>query len=169
VAGVFIYIFTATLITYLGVGGMDTRTTSALFWLVVVFTTLQGITKGFIQMRPGHFLWWNQFAGPATFLGARLIASALLMLIYTLFSFLVFALMHNSEGLFSIHFIITLILTGTGISAAFTMSSAIATKTGQSGMLLPVLTMPLVLPVLLAGMKTGEKALTYSESVSFTS
>ncbi len=50
------------------------------------------------------------------------------------------------------------ILTGTGISSIFTISSSIAAKTDHPGMMLPVLTFPLVVPLLLIGVNASKKA-----------
>lgn len=55
-------------------------------------------------------------------------------------------------------FLLIAIITGAGISSVFTISSSIAAKTDHPGMLLPVLTFPLVVPLLLIGVKASKKA-----------
>ncbi|MCC6817709.1 MAG: heme exporter protein CcmB [Bacteroidia bacterium] len=154
----FLYIFTAVLITFLSLPGIDKALYASLFWIVVIFTTLQGISKAFIQMRKGHFFLWNQLCTPEQFLAARLIASTLLMLGFTVFAFIVFSTMHGGIGNDGFDFLLVSIVTGIGISSIFTISSSIASKTENPGALLPVLTFPVILPVLLIGMKAGKKA-----------
>lgn len=152
-----LYIFTAVLITYLSIPGLDKALFSSMFWLVVIFTTIQGVSRAFIQMRKGNFLFWQQLCTPAQFLGARLIASGLLMLVFTLFAFIIFGTMHGTgSGRFD--FLLVTAITGLGISSIFTISSSIASKTDNPGVLLPVLTFPVILPVLLIGIKAGKKA-----------
>jgi heme exporter protein B len=51
------------------------------------------------------------------------------------------------------------LVTGIGISSIFTISSSIATKTDNPGVLLPVLTFPVILPLILIGTKAGKKAI----------
>jgi heme exporter protein B len=157
IVGAFLYIFTAVLITFLSLPGMDPLQYSAIFWVVVIFTTLQGISKAFMQMRKGSFAFWHQLCSPQVFLGARLLTSALLMLIFTTFAFAVFSLMHGSISNGGTFLLITL-TTGIGISSIFTISSSIATKTDNPGVLLPVLTFPVIMPVVLIGVKAGRKA-----------
>lgn len=157
IVGAFLYIFTAVLITFLSLPGMDPLQYSAIFWVVVIFTTLQGISKAFMQMRKGSFVFWHQLCSPQVFLGARLLTSALLMLIFTTFAFAVFSLMHGSISNGGTFLLITL-TTGIGISSIFTISSSIATKTDNPGVLLPVLTFPVIMPVVLIGVKAGRKA-----------
>jgi heme exporter protein B len=65
--------------------------------------------------------------------------------------------MHGSISQGSIFLLITLV-TGIGISSIFTISSSIATKTDNPGVLLPVLTFPVIMPVVLIGVKAGRKA-----------
>ncbi len=55
-------------------------------------------------------------------------------------------------------FLLIAVVTGTGISSVFTISSSIAAKTDHPGMILPVLTFPLVVPLLLIGVKASKKA-----------
>jgi heme exporter protein B len=157
--GAMLYIFTAVLITYLCLPGMDKQHFSAVFWIVVIFTTLQGVTGSFVQMRKSNFVFWHQICSPQVFLGARLIISYLLMLLFTLFAFLIFPVMHGlvSEGQYL--FLPLALLTGMGVSSIFTISGGIAAKTDNPGVLLPVLSFPVIIPVLLVGSKAGKKAI----------
>ncbi len=78
---------------------------------------------------------------------------------------LAFILLHGPvvDDIFS--FLVIAIVTGAGISSVFTISSSIAAKTDHPGMLLPVLTFPLVVPLLLIGVKAGKKA---TDGLGFT-
>ncbi len=166
VLGAFLFIFTAVLITYLSLPGMDRPNFTAIFWIVLIFTTLQGISKSFIQMRKNNYVFWHQICSPQVFLGARLICSFLLMLVFTLFAFTIFIVMHGSEHAASLPFIAIAVLCGGGISSIFTISSSLASKTDNPGILLPVLTFPVILPVLLVGIKAGKKAAEDSDLIS---
>lgn len=158
VLGAFLFIFTAVLITYLSLPGMDRPNFTAIFWIVLIFTTLQGISKPFIQMRKNNYVFWHQICSPQVYLSARLVCSFLLMLVFTLFAFSIFLIMHGSEHAPSMPFILIAVFCGGGISSIFTVSSSIASKTDNPGILLPVLTFPVILPVLLVGIKAGKKA-----------
>lgn len=80
------------------------------------------------------------------------------MLMFTLSAILIFIVMHGNivDDIYS--FLLIAIVTGSGIASVFTISSSIAAKTDHPGMLLPVLTFPLVVPLLLIGVKAGKKA-----------
>jgi heme exporter protein B len=124
-----------------------------------IFTTLQGISKAFISMRKGSFIFWQQLVSPTTFLGARLFTSFLLMLAFTLFAYIAFITIHGSVSETGLHFLLVALFTGAGISSIFCISSSIAVKTDNPGILLPVLTFPVIIPVLLIGVKAGKKAI----------
>lgn len=157
--GAFLYIFTAVLITFLSLPGLDRAQFSAIFWIVVIFTTLQGISRAFIQMRKNNFVFWQQVCSPQVFLASRLITAFILMLIFTLFAYVVFSVMHGESGNGGLLFLLVSLFTGMGVSSVFTISSSIAAKTDNPGVLLPVLTFPVILPVLLVGAKAGKKAI----------
>ncbi|MES2617513.1 MAG: heme exporter protein CcmB [Bacteroidota bacterium] len=157
-SSVLVHIFIAVLITYLCLPGMDQALFSAFFWIVVIFTTLQGISKAFIQMHKGHFLYWHQLISPVDFLLAKLIANFLLMIVFNVFALIVFTVIHGNVIDDMGSFMLIALVTGTGISSIFTISSSIAAKTDHPGMLLPVLTFPLIVPVLLMGLNAGKKA-----------
>jgi len=155
---VLLYIFIAVLITFLSLPGIDKPLYAAIFWLVVIFTTLQGISKSFIQMHKGHFVYWHQLVTPAQFLAAKLISNALLMFVFTLFASLIFTIIHGNIIDDNITFTLLALLTALNIACIFTISSSIAAKTDNAGLLLPVLTFPLIVPVILIGLKAGKKA-----------
>jgi heme exporter protein B len=159
IVGVFIYIFTAVLITFLALPGMDKPHFSAIFWVVVLFTTLQGISKSFIAMKKGNFVFWHQMVSPQVFLGGKLIMAFILMMIFTTFAFLMFVLIHGSVTDNTIGFYMVALFTGAGISFIYTISSSIAAKTDSPGILLPVLSFPLTIPIILIGVKGGKNAI----------
>jgi heme exporter protein B len=109
-------------------------------------------------MRKNNFVFWHQICSPQHFLAARLITSALLMMVFTLFAYAVFTLMHGQVSEGGPDFLLVCLVTGIGISSIFTISSSIATKTDNPGVLLPVLTFPVILPLILIGSKAGKKA-----------
>jgi heme exporter protein B len=159
VMGVFIYIFTAVLISFLALPGMDKPHFSAIFWIVVLFTTLQGISKTFITMKKGNFVFWHQMVSPQVFLGGKLVLAFLLMFIFTSFAFLMFMLIHGSVSDNAWGFYLVSLFTGAGISFIYTISSSIAAKTDSPGILLPVLSFPLTIPIILIGVKGGKNAI----------
>lgn len=159
VLSAFLFIFTAVLITFLSLPNMDAPHFSATFWIVLVFTTLQGISRSFIQMRKNNFVFWQQICSPQVFLAARLVCSFVLMLFFTFFAFTIFIVMHGIENGANLQFLLVTIFTGAAISSIFTISSSIASKTDNPGVLLPVLTFPVILPVLLIGIKAGKKTI----------
>ena len=154
-----LFIFSAALIAYLSLPSLDSQHFSAVFWIVVIFTTLQGISKAFLHMRKQQYLFWHQLYSAEHYLAAKLIQSALFMLVYTLMALMLFNLFFdvkiNAWGAFTL----SCILTGIGISSIFTISSSIASKSDQPGVLMPVLSFPILLPLILIGSKVGNKAL----------
>lgn len=56
-------------------------------------------------------------------------------------------------------YIITILLTSTGISIVYTLISAIAGKTDNATLLMPILSLPVIIPLILVGIKASKKAM----------
>ncbi len=157
--GVFLYIFIAVLISYLSMPLLDKNHYLSVYWLIILFTTLQGISKNYIGIPSGEFLFWHQLTNAQQFLTAKLISNSLLMFLFSVVGYIMFMVIHHGNFMFSFPFLLTVVLTTLGISSIFTIGSSIAAKTNNAHVLIPILTFPLVLPFLLIGIKACQKLL----------
>ncbi len=154
-----LYVFIAILICILTISQINSEYFSALFWIIVIFTSLQGISKSFLNVQKGNFLFWNQCVSPSQFLLSKLLLNWILILFYTLISFIIFYVFNDVSISNIFVFLVSVFFTSLSLSSIFTMNSSIATKTENGSMLMPVLSFPLVLPVLLIGIKLSNKAI----------
>lgn len=95
---------------------------------------------------------------PIQFLSSKLLFNVMLMLVYTLFTFVIFNVIHGVMIEQTVHFLLSSFLTGIGISSIITINSSIAAKTDNAGLLLPIMTFPSIVPILLIGIKVSKKA-----------
>jgi heme exporter protein B len=83
----------------------------------------------------------------------------MLMLVFCLGNLLVFSGLMGYPIEHGWIYMAALLLTGMGIATIYTMISAIASKTPHPGVIAPVLSLPVILPLILVGMQASQKAL----------
>ncbi len=134
------------------------RTWNSLFWITLIFCTLQAISKNFLTVSRNRWIYWNQVAAPTQLLWSKIIYGWLSMLLLTLINFFFFSWFLGMPVIHLMAYFKILILVTGGISTVFTFIGAIASKANQAGFLAPVLSLPVILPLILLGIKASNKA-----------
>lgn len=162
--GILLHIVSAIYICYLSFERIPEVAKNPLFWLIILFTTINGISKGFMEEQRGFKIYLNQLVSPASIMVSKLIYNVLLMLLLTSITVLFYIFFIELEPKNYSHYIISILLSVIGISVIFTMVSAIAANASKPGVLVPVISLPLVLPVILVGIKATDRAMTTAHS-----
>lgn len=152
-------VLSVAMLCYLGNPNINPKVWNSLYWISLVFSTLQAVGKSFMQVNRGRWIYLNQLASPSAIILAKVLYGWGLMLLLGMANLLVFALLMDFPASHAAVYIGTLVLAGAGLGTVFTMISAIASKTPQPGFLAPVLSLPVILPMVLVGMQGSLKAL----------
>ncbi len=132
---------------------------NTLFWITLILGTITAISKNFTLVSKGRWLYWNQLSSPLETLISKMIYGWINMIAMSLINLLFFAWFMGIPIIYIGNYYILLILTTGGISTVYTFIGAIASKTGNSGFLAPVLSLPLIMPLILVGIKASRKTL----------
>lgn len=131
---------------------------NALFWIILLFTSINAISKSFIQEeRRTHYYFF--LCKPSDIIIAKLTYSFFYLLSLATISLIIYStLLGNPIDNYSLFF--TNILLGClGLSSAFTMVSAIAFRTSNRSIMMAVLGFPVIIPVLLLSISNSSKIL----------
>ena len=134
-----------------------TKIWNSLFWITLIFCTLQAISKSFLTVSRNRWIYWNQLSSPGQILWSKIIYGWITMIILTLINLLFFGFFMGIPVIHMFAYIKILILVTGGISTIFTFIGAIASKANQAGFLAPVLSLPVILPLILLGIKASNK------------
>ena len=132
---------------------------NTLFWITLILGTITAISKNFTLVSKGRWLYWNQLSSPLETLISKMIYGWISMIAMSLINLLFFAWFMGIPIIHIGNYYILLILTTGGISTVYTFIGAIVSKTGNSGFLAPVLSLPLIIPLILVGIKASRKTL----------
>jgi heme exporter protein B len=136
-------------VVYLSAGRPEEQTWNALFWIVQLFVSINAVAKSFLQDSKGRMLYYYTISGPANYITAKIIFNALLMLVMSLLTLLVFTLLLGNPVIYFYKFLLISFLGGTGLSLVFTFLAAIAAKAQQQSALMAIMGFPIVIPQLL--------------------
>ena len=150
---------TMTLLAFLSQPNINATIWNSLFWIILIFCTLQAISKNFLGVNRARWIYFNQLSSPQTILWSKMIYGWASMIVLTLCNIILFAFFMGFPIEHPTAYFTNLILVIAGIGSIFTLIGAIASKANQAGFLAPVLSLPVVLPLILVGMQAANKTL----------
>lgn len=184
--GVLVYVISTIFVCYLSFNGLvDLATWNALFWIILLFGSLNAVGKSFGSEGSDRRLYLYTLASPRAIIVSKVIYNTLIVLVLMLLSLCfyglvmgtesltIFQMQPSGEGTFTselvmvemLHkanvpvFILSLVLGALGFASVFTMISAIASQTNNNLGIMAILGFPVVLPMLLVLIQFSQTAL----------
>jgi heme exporter protein B len=162
--GILLYLVSTIFVTYLAFDRIiDADTWNSLFWIILLFVAVNGISKSFIQESPARHLYYYTIASPQAVLLSKVIYNLLLMTILSVLSFVFFLLLMGNLVVNIPLFLTTLVLGSLGLASILTMVAAIASRASNNFSLMAILSFPIVLPLLGTLMKVSKSALSAAQ------
>ena len=158
--GILLYLLSTVFVTYLAFSGSITpETWNSLFWIILLFVAVNGISKSFIQESPARHLYYYTIASPEAVVVSKILYNLMLMGILSILALVVFMLLMGNMIVNPLLFITALLLGSLGLSSVLTMIAAIASRASNNFSLMAILSFPIVLPLLMTLMKVSASAL----------
>jgi heme exporter protein B len=159
ISGIVLYVLSTIFIVYTANQRVEPKTWIVLFWIIILFASVNAVVKSFVQESGNRQLYYYQIANPTAILLSKIIYNAILLLVLSVLSFVAFSFMAGSPiddyGIF----FLAIFLASLGFSITFTFISAIAGKTDNASTIMAILSFPLVIPILLLLLKLSSNAL----------
>jgi heme exporter protein B len=161
--GMLLYIVSTVFVCYLSFKLKSNQLTpimwNTLFWIIILFTAVNAISKSFTQERAGRLLYYYTIASPQGIILSKIIYNSGLMLVLSLTGFGFYAfVMGNPVGDLWMY-LVTIFLSSIGFASSLTMVAGIASKAENNGALMAILSFPVIIPMLLMVMKLAKNAL----------
>ena len=166
--GILLYIGATIFVLYMAVQEPEARVWNGLFWVIQLFICINAVAKSFLQENRGRMLYFYSIAGPRDFLLAKFLFNSLLMLLMSLLSILLFALLLGNPIQKAGPFIGLVLLGGWSLSLVFTFLAAIAAKAQQNAAIMAILGFPLIIPQLLLLMQLSNAVFSFSSVIPLT-
>ncbi len=161
VSGVILYLVSTVFVAYLAFDGLiPVQTWNALFWLIMLFASVNAILKSFMQEAESRQLFYYTHISARGVINAKILYNASLMTILGLAGFGIFVLFMGNPLVHTGLFLLNLFLGMLGFASVLTLVSAIASRARNNFTLMAVLGFPLILPMLLLLIRVSSTALT---------
>lgn len=157
--GILLYVISMVFVIYSATIKVDPKTWNVLFWIIVLFASVNAITKSFIQESGHRQLFYYQLADPREMILSKIIYNVLLLFVLSVLAYLAFGVVAGDPVKDLKLFSLTVFLASLGFSISFTFISAIAGKSAQTATLMAILSFPAILPILLLILKLSANAL----------
>ena len=157
--GILLYVASTIFVLYLAMGQPDSTVYNGLFWMIQLFVCVNAVAKSFLQESKGRMLYFYSIVSPVHFIIAKLIYSAVVMLLMVLASLILFRVLLGNPIINPLQFIGIACLGGLSLSFVFTLMSAIAAKANQSAAIMAILGFPLIIPQLLLLIRLSKSSL----------
>ncbi len=157
--GILLYVASTILLMYLAIMTVTPILWITLFWIVLLFASINALAKSFIQEPESRHLYYYQLASPVQILIAKLVYNTLLLLSMALAGAAIFYLLFGfplqSTGLF----VVTFFLAVLSFSSMFTVLSAITARAGGNSIIMPILSFPVIVPLFIMIIDLSRSAL----------
>lgn len=148
-SGILLYVLSTVFIVYIAVQVVRPQLWNVLFWIIMLFASVNAVVKSFVQESGHRQLYYYQLGSPIAILLSKMIYNAILLLVLGVLTFGALAFVAGNPVQEAGYFILALFLGSLGFSITFTFISAIAAKADHSSTLMAILSFPVIIPVLL--------------------
>ena len=158
--GVLLYVVSTVFVCFLSFVTVEKLTWNALFWIIMLFASINAIAKSFLQESRGRHLYIYTLVSPMALIIAKTIYNGLLMIGLTLIALLFYCIVFPApKETDLLMYFVAAVLGSLSFATVFTMVSAIASKAGNGGMLMAILSFPIIIPVLIVLIKLAKNAI----------
>lgn len=156
--GVLLYVGATTFVLYMAVDEPESRVWNGLFWVIQLFISINAVAKSFLQENQHRLLYYQTLVSPQQFILSKLLFNALLMLVMSSLSFLLYSLFLGNPLVRLLPFLLLVLFGGLSLSLVFTFLAAIAARAQQNAAIMAILGFPVIIPQLVMLIKISAAA-----------
>jgi heme exporter protein B len=161
--GILLYLVSTIYVCYqatkMRAGSIDAHAWNALFWIIMLFSGVNSVSKSFFQEIDGRQKYLFTLTSPEYIIMAKMIYNALLMLGLGLLQYVFYSLVMGNPLEDKGTFLLTVLLGSMGFSCILTLISGLASKVDNNQTLVAILSFPLIIPLLLICLKLSKNAI----------
>lgn len=156
----FLYVVSTVFVCYQAFKTVDdTLMWNALFWIILLFASINAISRSFVQESQYRQLYYYSITGPKAIILSKIIYNTILMVFLSTIAYLTYSVIFkNPVGDLLLYFVAVL-LGSISFATVFTMVSGISSKTGNNSTIMAILAFPVIIPLLIVLIKLSNNAL----------
>lgn len=167
ISGIVLYVFSMVFVVYVASIKVQPQVWNILFWLIVLFASINAVVKSFVQESGTRQLYYYQLVDPAILIFSKIVYNTLLLLVLSTLSYGAYSLVAGNPVKDFNLFALVILLGSLGFGIAFTFIASIAAKANNSATLMAILSFPVILPILLTLVRLSAIALRLIQDTAY--
>jgi len=157
--GILLYVVSTVFVCYQAFKSVDPTTWNALFWIILLFASVNAINKSFVQESRSRQLYYYTISSAKAVILSKIGYNILVMLLLSAIAYLVYSIIFRNPLGDPVLYFLVVILGSMSFASVFTMVSGISAKAGNNSTLMAILSFPIVIPLLLILIKVSKNAM----------
>ena len=159
ISGILLYVVSTVFIVYLSSAQITPETWNVLFWVIMVFSSVNAVAKSFSQEGGARELYHYNLLNPIAVLASKVLYNTVLLFVLNALIIIAFSFVAGHPVEDNGLFISVAALGSVGFSVTLTFISAIAAKTRNGAIFMAILSFPVIIPMLMVLVRTSAGAL----------
>jgi heme exporter protein B len=156
---ILLYVVSTVFVCYQAFRSVDGTVWNALFWIILLFASINAISKSFVQESTGRQLYYYTLVSPQAVILSKIVYNVVLMLGLSLLALTVYSVIFRNPIGDPVYYYLSVILGSISFATVFTMISGISSKANSSGTLMAILGFPVIIPLLIVLIKLSKNAM----------
>jgi heme exporter protein B len=157
--GILLYVVSTIFVCYLSFRGVQAVTWNALFWIIMLFASINAVTKSFVQESRGRQLYFYTLASAQAIILTKIIYNIALLLLLALLALFFYGIVFTNPVGDPTLYLLAVVLGSISFASVFTLISSIASKASNSSALMAILSFPVIIPLLILLIKLSKNAM----------
>lgn len=156
---ILLYVVSTVFVCYQAFKSVDTIIWNALFWIILLFASINAISRSFAQESQYRQLYYYSIASPHSVILSKIIYNTFLMTFLSFIAYIVYSLIFKNPVGDPFLYFIAVFLGAISFATVFTMVSGISAKTGNNSTIMAILAFPIIIPLLIVLITLSQNAL----------
>lgn len=157
--GILLYVVSTVFVCYQAFRTLDTTTWNVLFWIILLFASINAISKSFIQESPARQLYYYSIVGAQAVILSKILYNTLLMVVLACLALTVYTVIFGNPLADTLLYLLGVLLGSISFATVFTMVAGISAKAGHNTTLMSVLSFPIIIPLLIVLIELSSNAM----------
>lgn len=158
--GLLLYVISTIFVCYLSFKQIiDPPTWNALFWIIMLFASINAVAKGFMTESRGRMLYYYTLTSAEAVIISKTVYNILLLLVLSLINLIFYSVFIGNLVQDMPMFLAGMLLGCMGFAGIMTLISAIASKAGGNSTLMAILSFPILIPLLITIIRFTKNAM----------
>ncbi|PRD49161.1 heme exporter protein CcmB [Sphingobacterium haloxyli] len=158
--GILLYVVSTVFVCYQAFKSVDTLVWNALFWIIMLFASVNAISRSFVQESHNRQLYYYTLISPHAIILSKIIYNTLVMVLLSVIAYGAYSVTFSNPVSDPLLYTAAVLLGSISFASVFTMVSGISSKAGNNSTLMAILSFPVIIPLLIVLITLSQNALT---------